>query len=616
MNLVTGATGHIGNTLVRELLSRGERIRALILPGEDAGVLDGLDIERIQGNVLDPISLSYAMRGVDMVYHLAGIISILPGKNELMRAVNVSGTANVARAAREAGVRRMVYTSSIHALCRPPFGTCIEEGVGFDPENPAGEYDRTKAQGSLALLAEVEKGLDAVLVCPTGVIGPYDYRRSEMGHLVRSWMKKRLHVFVDGWFDWVDCRDIAGGIILAGQKGRKGETYILAGERVHLAELLRLIQESSGVRTPAVCVPTKLAIYTAPLAKLFSKITGAKQLFTKYSLETIVSNSVISHEKAHRELGYTPRPLAETVYDTVAWWREYELTLEKAKNARRPARARRPVQTVMPRRERVAVVTGASSGIGAATAQLLAGRGYRVVLAARRMDRLEALAERIRGAGGKADAVQADFSRPDGPQELYRAVAGLGIGADVLINNAGFGWYGYYEQMPHSMARDMIQVNASAMAQLILLFLPEMKKRGSGHIVNVSSVAGSIPSQGTVIYSATKSFVNSLSKALARELRGSGVHVSDIRPGPVVTEFFRTAAARESGRPVPAERFAVPVEHVARAIFDVIRRPRRVAYVPWGLRVTPWIEAGFGWLMNLLGPLLLRRGMAGARAQR
>jgi dihydroflavonol-4-reductase len=601
MILVTGAAGHIGNSLVRELLARGEKVRALILRGEDTGSLEGLDIERMDGDVLDPVSLTRAMRGVDTVYHLAGIISILSGKNDVMRLVNVTGTVNVARAAREAGVRRLVYTSSIHALGRPPHGTRIDESVGFDPDNPAGEYDRTKAEASLALLDEVQKGLDAVLVCPTGVIGPFDFRRSEMGHLIRSWMKTRPHVFVDGWFDFVDARDIALGLILACGNGRKGETYILGGRRIHLAELLHLVREASGINAPAIRIPLPLAFLAAPFTTFYSRLTGTKPQFTTYSLETVRSNSVISREKARVELGYEPRPLSETVRDTVQWWREYEESLAASRETT----------------EKIAVVTGASSGIGAATALDLASRGYTVLLAARRLDRLESLAEEIHRDGGKADVIKVDLSLAGGPQELHRQVIGKYGRVDILVNNAGFGWYGFIEQMSASMADDMIRVNNSAIVQLILLFLPDMKRRRSGHIINVSSVAGSIPSQGVAVYSATKSFIDSLTTALYRELRGSGVHVSAIRPGPVLTEFSKTAASLPAGRSVPAERFGVTPQAVAKAILGLLRKPRRVAYVPWGLRVIPLLEAGFGWLFNLLGPVLLRRqSLAGLRIPR
>ncbi len=603
MILITGATGHIGNVLARELLSRGEKVRALVLPGEDCEAIQDLDVERVEGNVLEPSSVKRALSGVDTVYHLAGIISILPGKDEMVRRVNITGTRNVARAAREAGVRRMVYTSSIHALARAAEGTLIDESIPFDPENPAGEYDRTKAEATLEVLAEVRRGLDAVIVCPTGVIGPFDYRTSELGHLVRSWMKRRPHVFVDGWFDFVDVRDVALGHIMAAERGRTGQVYILAGERVSVAGLLGHVQEASGTRSPMLYLPTRLALAATPLTTVFSRVTRTRPLYTRYSLETLLSNSRISCEKAKRELGYAPRPLAATIWDTVRWWREREARRTPALAARAPAR----MAPAALGRTGLAVVTGASSGIGAATACGLASLGYRVVLAARRQDRLEALAADIRRAGGSAEIVPADLSTEDGPRRLFAEVSRRFGDAEVLVNNAGFGWYGYFEEMPADTARDMIQVNNASLVQLAVLFLPGMKRRRRGHIVNVSSVAGSIPSQGVAVYSATKSFVDSFTTALHRELRGTGVHVSAVRPGPVATEFYRTAASLASGRPVPAERFGVSARAVARVICRLLSRPRRAAYVPRGLKIIPLIELGFGWLLDRLGPLLLRR---------
>jgi dihydroflavonol-4-reductase len=324
MNLITGATGHVGNVLTRELLARQEKVRALVLPGEDCSAIEGLPIEKIEGNVLVPSSLDKAMKQVETVYHLAGIISIMPGANEVMRRVNVIGTINVARAARKSHVRRMVYTSSIHALRRLPHGTCIDEKAGFDPHNPAGEYDRTKALASLALLKEAQKGLDTVLICPTGVLGPHDYRVSEVGHLIRSWMKRRPHVFVDGKFDWVDVRDLAQGLVLAAEKGKASEVYILGGKQVHLHKILSLVSESRGAYTSSFCIPMNLALFFSPFTEFVAKVSKSKPQFTSYSLETIRSNSKISSEKARRELGYTTRPFEETVNDTVKWWQTYK----------------------------------------------------------------------------------------------------------------------------------------------------------------------------------------------------------------------------------------------------------------------------------------------------
>ena len=216
MILVTGATGHIGNVLIRKLLDRGEKVRALIWRDEDTTPLKNLEVEKVAGDVLDPASLEPAMRDVDTVYHLAGIISIMPGKNPFMWRVNVEGTRNVLEAARHANIRRLIYTSSIHAIARAPHGVTMDESLGFDQDNPYGEYDRSKAAASLAVQNAAAEGLDAVIVCPTGVIGPNDFRGSEMGEVIRSASEARTMLYVEGAYDFVDVRDVADGLIAAG----------------------------------------------------------------------------------------------------------------------------------------------------------------------------------------------------------------------------------------------------------------------------------------------------------------------------------------------------------------------------------------------------------------
>jgi dihydroflavonol-4-reductase len=323
MILVTGAAGHIGNVLVRELLEDGQQVRALILPGEDVTALEGLDIEFIDGNVLDPQSLDNAMLGVEKVFHLAGIISIMPGQGGLIRRVNVEGTRNVLRAAQKAGVKRLVYTSSIHALSRDWKGK-IDERAPFDKFNPAGEYDRTKAEASLAVLEAVEGGLDAVIVCPTGIIGPHDYRGSEMGDLLRNFMRPKPHLMIEGAYDFVDVRDAARGHILAGERGRKGEVYILSGWQIKIFQLKQMVQDVLGRRTTTIHIPTWLAKFSANFTPLFYRLTRQTPKFTGYSIETVQGNSDISCQKARRELGYNPRMMASTVADTVRWWLKRE----------------------------------------------------------------------------------------------------------------------------------------------------------------------------------------------------------------------------------------------------------------------------------------------------
>lgn len=320
MDLVTGAAGHIGNVLVRELLASGRQVRTLVLPGEDLQSLQGLNVEKVEGDVLDLPSLNHAMQGIEFVYHLAGVISILPGRNEFVRKVNIDGTKNVLQAARQARVKRVLYTSSIHALSRDCSGM-IDENVPFDATNPAGEYDRSKAEASLAVLREVRAGLDAVIVCPTGVIGPHDYRDSEMGGLLCDLMKRKTHLLIDGAYDFVDVRDVARGMLKAMQKGRKGEVYILSGEQIKFKRMKEIIQKYTGFVTPSIQIPIWLAKITAGFSPLYYRLTRQTPKLTAYSLETVCGNSLISSAKAKRELGYISRPLAKTFADTIRWWR-------------------------------------------------------------------------------------------------------------------------------------------------------------------------------------------------------------------------------------------------------------------------------------------------------
>jgi dihydroflavonol-4-reductase len=320
MNLVTGATGHIGNVLVRHLLSRGERVRAMLMPGEDTSPLNDLEVEQVEADVLDYQSLLGALRGVDVVYHLAGIISILPGRNHLVDAVNVIGTRNVLQAARLSGVNRLVYTSSIHALTRMPHGITIDETVPFDPLHAISAYDHSKAQASLEVLKAVQAGLDAVIACPTGVIGPYDYRGSEMGQLILDCVNRKPMFYVDGAYDFVDVRDVAQGLALAAERGQTGESYILSGERLSVIGMIKTVQDIIGKQLLTMKIPMRLARFAARFTPLYYQIARVKPRFTSYSLDTIISNSVISHAKARRELGYTPRPLRESLADTVGWF--------------------------------------------------------------------------------------------------------------------------------------------------------------------------------------------------------------------------------------------------------------------------------------------------------
>ncbi|MDD5014926.1 MAG: NAD-dependent epimerase/dehydratase family protein [Atribacterota bacterium] len=246
MIVITGAAGHLGNVLIRKLVDQNKKVRALILPGEDIASLRGLKVEKVDGNVCAPDSLRKAFEGAEIVYHCAGIISILPGQQKQLYQVNVIGTRNVVNMCLETKVKRLVYTSSIHALSEPEPGIAFNESRQFDPENVLGEYSRSKALGTLEVIKGIKKGLDAVILCPSGIIGPYDYRVSEMGKLVVDFVKGKVKAYVGGAYDFVDVRDVAEGLILACEKGKKGECYILSGQQISVWQLLKFLEEISG----------------------------------------------------------------------------------------------------------------------------------------------------------------------------------------------------------------------------------------------------------------------------------------------------------------------------------------------------------------------------------
>jgi dihydroflavonol-4-reductase len=319
MQLVTGATGHIGNVLVRKLLEKGEQVRALVWRGEDRSALKGLDVEIVEGDVLDLDSLFESFRGVRGVFHLAGVISILPGADPFVRRVNVEGTRNVLRAAIESRVRRLVYTSSIHAVRRVEAGV-VDEQAGYDPDNPYGEYDRSKAQATLEVQKAAQAGYDAVIACPTGVIGPYDFRGSMMGAVIRSAAVRKPVLYVDGAYDFVDVRDVADGLIEAAGKGRRGESYILSGQRISVRYLLESVREITGRNFFQMKVPFDLARFASHFTPFYYRLAHATPRFTPYALEVLQSNSHISHAKATHELGFQPRSLYESLTDTVKWF--------------------------------------------------------------------------------------------------------------------------------------------------------------------------------------------------------------------------------------------------------------------------------------------------------
>ena len=320
--VVTGAAGHLGANLVRALLARGRAVRAIDRT-DNWRPIDGLDVERLEGDIRDLEFLRRAFAGADVVYHAAGYISLRMDEWQLSESINVAGVRNVVQACRDAHVRRLVHFSSIHALKQEPLELPVDEArplVCLEDHNPP--YDRSKAAGEAEVRRGVEQGLDAIIVNPTGIIGPHDYRPSFFGRVLLTMGRGAMPALVDAGFDWVDVRDVVEGAMRAEAQAPAGARYILSGHWVSVPALAALLAEITGKRPPRLVAPLWLAHLAAAVAAPFSRLSAQPPFFTPVSLMALRSNRHISHDRASRELGYQPRPFRETLQDTFRWFRE------------------------------------------------------------------------------------------------------------------------------------------------------------------------------------------------------------------------------------------------------------------------------------------------------
>ena len=346
--LITGAAGHLGSALCAELHARGERIRALVLRGEDATFLHRMGAQIDFGDVTDASSLAefFAVPADTQVtvVHCAGVVDIASCNNPAVERVNVGGTKNVMTWCLEKKVHRVVYVCSVHALPDIPKGRVKREPEKFNTSPLVGAYAASKARAAELVLDMAKKdGLPAVVVMPSGIVGPYNGRGNHLVQMVKDYCRGKLPAVVKGGYDFVDVRDVAEGILAAAARGRVGESYLLTGGYHTLKEMAAMLAEITGGRKIGA-VPMWMAHLAVPFAERAAKRKGQKPLFTHYALHVVLENGRYSHDKAAIELGYSPRDFYETLQDTVEWLRaEGEIPAKK-----RPAPKRRRIRAHAP----------------------------------------------------------------------------------------------------------------------------------------------------------------------------------------------------------------------------------------------------------------------------
>lgn len=319
--LVTGAAGFIGSHVVRALLRRGDRVRALHLPGEDLRNLAGLDVELFAGDVTDPESMAKAVDGCQRVFHLAAVYALwLPDMSRL-RAVNVGGTRNVLEAARRSDVERVVFTSSIARFGGQGLHQVATEASDFALAPTRNLYAITKAEAHELAAEAAQSGQDVVIVAPTGPIGPGDLAPTPTGRLILECAKAPVVVVPPTVSNFADVRDIATGHLLADEKGVRGRSYLLGAQNYTGREITNMVFEILGVRRPIVDLPFSAAKAVGVAALAYTKHVSRRQPLITPSVAAIAKLGLAADcTRAVRELGLPQSPLQNAIVDAIAWF--------------------------------------------------------------------------------------------------------------------------------------------------------------------------------------------------------------------------------------------------------------------------------------------------------
>ena len=320
--VVTGATGHLGNNVIRELINKGYVVRVLLFPGCKIGKnsLNGLKVDIFLGDVLNIDSLEKAFEGADYVVHLAGIISIDGDKGGVVTRVNQTGSANVADACLKKKIKRLIHMSSIHTYDFLDYRKPISEKSNLSSRDWHGYYAYSKVLAEKEIKKRIKKGLDSVILNPSGIIGPNDFEPSRMGRFFLDIFYRRYPAVIKGGFHYIDARDIGKTIINCFSQGRVGESYILSENFYSIKSLYEMCHQITGLSIPKFELPLFMAYLGIPFDKLKKNLLKREALVTAESLTALKAMTELDNTKAINELSFQPRKMEDTLRDIYIWF--------------------------------------------------------------------------------------------------------------------------------------------------------------------------------------------------------------------------------------------------------------------------------------------------------
>lgn len=565
--LVTGADGLLGSNLVRRLLDNGYGVRVLICPGSHSTSLDGLDLERVEGDLLDGgPTLTNAMQGCDGVFHVAAITDFWADP-DLTWKVNLEGTRNVLDACLAAGVKRMLFVGSASSIEPGPMEKPGDETGRFPEVYIGTPYMESKHKAAELVRAYVrEKTLNAVIVAPTFLLGPYDTRPSG-GELVRRFCEKGMKATSPGGRNFAYAPDVAEGARLAFEKGRTGETYILAGENLTYKDFFGRVGRLTGHEGPRYVIWPGIILAAGSIASWAARVTGRRPKFDKNIARFSLLNAYYTAAKAIGELGLPQTPVEIAIRDAVRSLIEYgHLSLDSKEHFS----------------GKVALVTGASRGVGFATARALMLRGAKVVITARGEQRLTAARAQLEQLGGEVESVRGDVGVYQDAERMVAAALDRFGRLDMVINNAGVSMRGQFTELAPEVCRSVTATNLLGCINVSKAAIDEIVKN-KGNLVFISSIAGLFGLPGASIYCAAKKALSGLTESLRLELIPQGVHVGVVYLGFTEHDPEKRILAAD-GSLVPPDR---PAHHTQAHAADLIvhmlaKRKRQLIMTPAG----------------------------------
>jgi dihydroflavonol-4-reductase len=320
--LVTGASGFVGSHVVRQLVARGARVRVLLRPTSRDDAFAGLPVERVAGDLRDPASLDRACQGMRLVFHVAADYRLWSRNPQEIYENNVTGTRNLLEAARRAGVDRFVYTSTVATVVVPRTNGLPNEETPARVEDMIGHYKRSKFLAEQEVLAAAGRGFPAVVVNPTTPVGPGDWKPTPTGRILLNFLRGAMPAYVETGLNLVAVEDAAAGHLLAAERGRVGERYLLGGRNMTLKEILDVLARLTGRPAPRVRLPHGVAYAAGCVDELVARLTGREPKVPLEGVRMSRHTMFVDASKAPRELGFEPGPVEQALERAVRWYQE------------------------------------------------------------------------------------------------------------------------------------------------------------------------------------------------------------------------------------------------------------------------------------------------------